>query len=65
MLALVIAMIICVGLALAVVVIVAMPARREGRDILAPRGEEVVGRVKGATTATREKTNDLLGRKGD
>ena len=65
MLVLVIAMIICIGLAVTVVVIVAMPARREGRDILAPRGEEVVDRVKEASSATRDKTGELLGRKAD
>jgi len=65
MLPLVIAMLLCVGLAVAVVVIVAMPARREGRDILAPRGEAVVERVKGASSATRDKTSELLGRKAD
>lgn len=65
MLVLVIAMIICIGLAVAVVVIVAMPARREGRDLLAPRGEEVVEKVKEASWATRDKTSELLGRKVD
>ncbi|MEO7060588.1 MAG: hypothetical protein ABI083_12775 [Lapillicoccus sp.] len=63
--ALIIALVICVGLALAVVAVVAMPARREGRDILTPRGEEVLDRVKDATTATKDKTSELLSRKSD
>ncbi len=62
---LIIALVICVGLALAVVAVVAMPAHREGRDILAPRGGEVLDRVKDATSATKDKTSELLSRKSD
>jgi hypothetical protein len=46
-------MLLSVGLAVAVVCMVAIPARREGRDMLTPRGEEVV-------TLVREKTGDAL-----
>jgi hypothetical protein len=46
-------MLLSVGLAVAVVCMVAIPARREGRDMLAPKGEEVV-------TLVREKTGDAL-----
>ena len=63
MLALVIALVLCVALGTAVVVVVAMPARREGRDLLGPAGEEVVERVRDAAHATRERTSDLLTRK--
>lgn len=42
MVALIIGMLICVGLALVVVALVAVPARRDGRGILTPKGEEVV-----------------------
>lgn len=64
MIALVLAMLVVVGLGMAVVGAVAIPARREGRDVLTPRGEEVVGRVKERTehvaAATRERTEDLV-----
>lgn len=64
MLALVFAMVLTLVLGLAVVGFVAVPARREGREVLTPKGEEVVTKVKGRTEAaaavTREKTGDLL-----
>ncbi|HHU11274.1 MAG TPA: hypothetical protein GXZ60_14875 [Intrasporangiaceae bacterium] len=46
MFALVVGMMICLALALAVVGIVALPARREGREVLTHRGEELVGAVR-------------------
>jgi len=46
MTALIIAMVLCVGLAVAVVALVAIPARREGRDLLTDRGERALDRVK-------------------
>lgn len=46
MVALIIGMLLCVGLALAVVAVVAVPARREGRELLSPQGEEIVAAVK-------------------
>jgi hypothetical protein len=58
MVALILGMLLCVGLALAVVALVAIPARREGRDLLTPRGEEVVA-------AARERTQDALDKTGD
>jgi hypothetical protein len=58
MVALILGMLLCVGLALAVVALVAIPARREGRDLLTPRGEEVVA-------AARELTQDALDKTGD
>jgi hypothetical protein len=49
-----------VVLAGAVVALVAIPARRQGRDLLTPKGDEVVSRVRertGSAVATaREKT---------
>jgi hypothetical protein len=53
MFVLVFGMLLSVGLAVAVVCMVAIPARREGRDMLTPKGEEVVILV-------REKTGDAL-----
>lgn len=49
MTALVLAMILCLGLGLAVVGVVAVPARREGREVLTAKGEKVVERVKECT----------------
>lgn len=60
MVALIIGMLICVGLALAVVGLVAIPARREGRELLTPRGEEVMAMAKEKTQSTFEKTGDVL-----
>jgi hypothetical protein len=57
-------MVLCVGLAVAVVAVVAVPARREGRELLSPQGEEIVASVKERTEATIEatveKTNDVI-----
>lgn len=64
MTALVLAMLICVALAAAIVALVAVPARREGRDMLAPKGEEVVERmrerVEDVTESAREKAAALV-----
>jgi hypothetical protein len=50
---LVLGMLLSVGLAVAVVCVVAVPARREGRDMLTPKGEDMVSLV-------RERTGDVL-----
>ena len=64
MAALVITMVVCLLLGLAVVLAVAVPARREGKDLLTPRGEEVVARVRERTehvaSATKERTEEVL-----
>ncbi len=64
MAALVLTMVVCLLLGLAVVLAVAVPARREGKDLLTPRGEEVVARVRERTehvaTATKERTEGVL-----
>lgn len=44
--ALILGMMICLALALAVVGLVAVPARRDGREVLTHRGEELVGAVR-------------------
>jgi hypothetical protein len=49
MTALVVATLLTVVLALAVVGLVAIPARRQGRDVLTPRGEKVVAAIKDRT----------------
>lgn len=60
MVALIIGMLICVGLAVAVVALVAVPARRAGRDLLSPQGEELVALAKEKTESAIEKTGDAL-----
>ncbi len=60
--ALIVGMLLCVVLAVAVVALVAIPARRQGRDVLTPKGDDVVARVRevtGSAVATaREKTGE-------
>ena len=60
MVPLIIGMLICVGLAVTVVAVVAIPARREGRGVLTPQGEELIAVVKEKTESTLEKTGDAL-----
>jgi len=64
MFVLVLGMLVSVVLAVAVVGVVAIPARREGRDMLTPKGEEVVSRVREKTGSVvetaREKTGGAL-----
>lgn len=57
MVAVVLGMLFCVGLALAVMALVAVPARRAGREVLTERGEE-------ALVNLRERPLSL-GRSGD
>jgi hypothetical protein len=45
MVALILGLLFCVGVAMVVVGLVAVPARRQGRDVLTPRGEQVLTRV--------------------
>lgn len=64
MFVLVLAMLLSVALAVAVMCLVAIPARREGRDMLTPKGEEVVSRVRvktgSAVETAREKTGGAM-----
>ena len=64
MFVLVLGMLLSVGLAMAVVGVVAVPARREGRDMLTPKGEEMVtlvwGKTGDALDTAREKTGDAF-----
>jgi hypothetical protein len=46
MVSLVLGLFFCVALALAVVGLVAVPARRAGREVLSERGEEVLGSIR-------------------
>jgi competence protein ComGC len=60
MFVLVVTMLLSVVVAVAVMGLVAIPARREGREMLTPKGEEVVLRVRektgSAVETAREKT---------
>ena len=58
MVVLIVGMLLCVGLALAVVALVAIPARRQGRELLTAEGEEIVA-------AARERTQDALDKTGE
>ena len=60
MLFLVIAMLLSVGLAVAVMGLVAIPARRQGRDMLTPKGEAVVSRVRERTGSAVETARDKV-----
>ena len=64
MVALIVGMLLCLVLAVAVVGLVAIPARRQGRDVLTPKGEEVLSRVRektgSAVETAREKTGEAM-----
>jgi hypothetical protein len=61
MVALVLGMLLCVVLAVAVVGVVAIPARRQGRDLLTPKGEEVVSMVREKTGSAVETAIEKTG----
>ncbi|MEP7036117.1 MAG: hypothetical protein ABI934_11060 [Actinomycetota bacterium] len=69
MVILIVGMLVSLILAVAVVGLVAIPARREGRELLTPRGEDVVSRVRDKTTsamdAARDKVADVTSPKDD
>ncbi len=46
MVPLVLGMLVCVALALVVMALVAVPARRAGREVLTERGEEFLGSIR-------------------
>ena len=64
MFVLVLGMVMSVGLAVAVVCVVAVPARRDGRDVLTAKGEDVVSTVRdktgSAVETAREKTGEAI-----
>lgn len=70
MTAIVVGLLLCVVLSLAVLGVVLVPARREGRDLLTPRGERVVVRVRSGADAAASRTSAAIsgataGRKRD
>ena len=71
MVSVVLGMLVCVVLALAVVALVAIPARRQGRDVLSERGEQVIesirDRQRGAAAARPDAAStrdDVVGAHG-
>jgi hypothetical protein len=46
MVSLVLGMLLCVAIALVVMALVAVPARRAGREVLTERGEEFLGSIR-------------------
>ncbi|HON74984.1 MAG: hypothetical protein U0Q14_07675 [Dermatophilaceae bacterium] len=64
MLVLVVAMLVCLGLAVTIVALVALPARREGREVFTPEGADLVARVRDraedVTTSALDKAQGLL-----
>lgn len=61
MLSVLLPLVLCLVLAVVVLGLVAIPARRAGRDVLTARGEEVFVRVKSGTDAATTKTTELVG----
>ncbi|HSO66152.1 MAG TPA: hypothetical protein VLQ78_13730 [Ornithinibacter sp.] len=59
MVTVVLGMLFCVALALAVVALVAVPARRQGRDVLSERGEDIVGSLRERQGSLRERQLSL------
>ncbi|HET8601569.1 MAG TPA: hypothetical protein VFL99_14675 [Segeticoccus sp.] len=58
MFTLVIGMLVCVVIAAVVVGVVAVPARREGREVLTPHGEEVVAHVRHRTSQAADRAKE-------
>lgn len=65
MVSLILGMLVCVALALVVVALVAVPARRDGRGILTPKGEEVVTALKERQQSARDRLDRSTGEGGD
>jgi sensor histidine kinase regulating citrate/malate metabolism len=60
MVVLIVGMLLCVVLALAVVALVAIPARRQGREVLTAEGEEIVAMAKERTQDALDKTGEAV-----
>lgn len=62
---LILAMVVLLALAVAVIGFVAVPARRQGRQVLTPRGEDVVSTVSRNTdrvvSTAKERTGTVVG----
>lgn len=60
MLWLILALVVCVALASAVLGMVAVPARREGRPLLTERGERVVNSVSDRTDKVSQRAGSVV-----
>ena len=56
----IVGLILCLVLSFAVMGLVAIPARREGREILTARGERVVVRVRSSADTAASRTSSAL-----
>lgn len=65
MVAVVLGMLFCVALALAVMALVAVPARRAGRDVLTERGEQVVGSIRDRQAASAARADTVVAATAD
>ena len=65
MVALIVGMLLTVLIAVAVVALVAVPARRAGREVLTPKGDEVVTRVREITSTAVENARGKSGEATD
>jgi hypothetical protein len=64
MVLLIIGMLLSLGLAVAVVGLVAVPARREGRDVLTQRGEDVVAAIRAQAGVAADASEEAGRRSG-
>ncbi len=60
MIALILGLLLCVIVAGLVVAMVAIPARRQGRDLLTARGEDMLARGGDLVTGIKERGEDLV-----
>ena len=63
--AMIVALLICLVLAIAVMALVAIPARREGREVLTAKGERVVVKVRATTDSATSKAGAVAGKRSD
>ncbi|WP_068265621.1 hypothetical protein [Janibacter limosus] len=60
MTAMIVGLLLCLVLSVAVMALVAIPARREGREILTARGERVVVKVREGADGAASRTSGLI-----
>ena len=56
----IVGLLICLVLSVVVMALVAIPARREGREILTARGERVVVKVRETTDSAASRASDAV-----
>ena len=60
MTAMIVGLLLCLVLSVLVMGLVAIPARREGREILTARGERVVVKVRESADGAASRTSELI-----